>query len=72
MRQIWRSVYSIFAKSPCGSNSNLEDFLRHRPHILARDLDEARRFLEVIVLGRRDALPAGSEGNSFFMSDYIF
>jgi HAD superfamily hydrolase (TIGR01509 family) len=56
----------VLSMAVLGGVSNLEDFLRHRPHLLARDLEEARRFLEAIVLGKRNALPTGSERNSFF------
>jgi len=56
----------VLSMAVLGGVSSLDDLLRHRPHLLARDLGEARLVLEAIVLGGRDAPPVGSGGNSFF------
>ncbi len=47
----------VLSMAVLGGVSSPEDLIRHRPHLIARDLDEARRILEAIVSGRREALP---------------
>ncbi|MEM0375559.1 MAG: HAD family hydrolase [Nitrososphaerota archaeon] len=42
-----------------GGVSNLEELVRHRPHIIARDLNEVRMTLESMMLGRRPLVRSG-------------
>ncbi len=56
----------VLSMAVLGGVSSFDDFVRHRPHLIARDLREVGRVLETIALGRRDASPARSVSDTFF------